>query len=316
LKVSVIIPVKNRVHLLKETLETVVNQSLKPYEIIVVDDNSEEDISRVLEMLDYELTYLMAGKTGPGAARNSGLKEATGDYIQFFDSDDLMTLNKLEEQCKILKQTGADLVYSPYVKAFKTKNKWVQRDVIMNSRLGSGFKLLNAVAKGWCPITQSVLFTKCFIDKLGGWREDIFTHEDLDFWFRVAQANPRTVHTDKCAVLYRQHGEQLTDKETAKVLFTENHLKVLNDWENLVKEKLDYISNSYFNARKYYALKFLSHKRGELINKTHNRFASVLMFRILNKFERMQTRSNWERIHGVDHSEEKFKNFVKGTYIT
>jgi glycosyltransferase involved in cell wall biosynthesis len=312
LKVSVIIPVKNRAHLLKETLESIVNQSLKPYEVIIVDDHSEDDLQLVLSASQFNITYLKSNRKGPGAARNIGFEKASGDYIQFFDSDDLMTHNKLEIQAEILKKTNADIVYGPFVKASQIRNnRWHQEDVIMQFKpLRNKHSLFDSIAKGWCPITQSVMFTKELVKRTGGWREDIFTHEDLDFWFRVAMLDPVCVHTNETGVLYRQHGIQLTNEKSNIEFFTKNHIQVLKDWRKTVEKKSNFLSRQYIKAKIELAQRSLLENK---IGKKSSHF-NVLLFRILNKVERSITRSNWERMHGVCASPELFDNIVKKVY--
>src|SRR6185295_14567616 len=96
---SIIIPVYNRSHLLGETIDTVLAQSYRHFEIIIVDDGSTENIKQVLEKkYSNELTvkYFRKQNEERGAARNYGLKHASGDYAVFFDSDDLMKPHYLE----------------------------------------------------------------------------------------------------------------------------------------------------------------------------------------------------------------------------
>src|SRR4051794_41025426 len=116
-KVSVIIPVKNRASLLPETLDNILNQSLKPYEIIIINDHSEDDLREVQNRYKNDVTFIDSKGTGPGAARNTGYEISTGDYIQFFDSDDLVTIDKLEEQARLLSSTGSGMAYCPHFKA-------------------------------------------------------------------------------------------------------------------------------------------------------------------------------------------------------
>src|SRR6478736_2624457 len=102
-KVSVIIPTFNRKTLLVKTLESIFRQSLPPYEIIVVDDHSNDGTLRFLEDTYAQRVVAITNRgKGPGAARNTGLAAASGDYIKFFDSDDVMTSNTLQLQSDVL----------------------------------------------------------------------------------------------------------------------------------------------------------------------------------------------------------------------
>src|ERR1700677_1213804 len=96
LKVSVIIPNFNREALIGETISNLLNQTMAPDEIIVIDDGSKDKSVEVIRSFGDQLTLIQQTNQGPGAARNAGLRIATGEFIQFQDSDDLYSRNKLE----------------------------------------------------------------------------------------------------------------------------------------------------------------------------------------------------------------------------
>ncbi len=103
--VSVVIPAKNRAKMIVKCLNSVLNQTVKADEIIVVDDNSTDDTKEVVHSYSkYGVKYIpLENKTGAQAARNLGIISATGDYIAFQDSDDEWFDYKLEEQIKVIK---------------------------------------------------------------------------------------------------------------------------------------------------------------------------------------------------------------------
>jgi len=142
--ISVIIPAYNRAGLIGETLRSLLNQTLPAKEIIVVDDGSTDGTAeKTLEAFENwkletgnlkkdgrkqfsgnsksniqnpTFKVLRQANAGPGAARNRGLAEATGEFIHFFDSDDIAAPNKHEVQLEALLRTGADIAYGPWVK--------------------------------------------------------------------------------------------------------------------------------------------------------------------------------------------------------
>lgn len=114
--VSTIIPVYNRAAMLREAVTSVLAQSWRPIEIIIVDDGSSDDTVHAaedLQSLHPEITYVLRQKNaGPGAARQNGLEVAQGEFIQFLDSDDLLLPNKFELQVEGLRaDTEADISY-------------------------------------------------------------------------------------------------------------------------------------------------------------------------------------------------------------
>jgi glycosyltransferase involved in cell wall biosynthesis len=95
--VSVIIPVFNRTRLLQASLESVFAQSFTDFEVIVVDDGSAEDVRSACRALEHpKVRYIRQANQGPGAARNTGLAAALGEYISFLDSDDMLLPQNLE----------------------------------------------------------------------------------------------------------------------------------------------------------------------------------------------------------------------------
>src|SRR5579859_1319636 len=103
-KVSVIVPNYNRETLVGETISNLLAQTLPPFQIIVVDDGSTDKSVDVIRSFGGTVKLIQQPNQGPGAARNAGLKIAAGDFVQFQDSDDLLSLNKIETQAKLLEQ--------------------------------------------------------------------------------------------------------------------------------------------------------------------------------------------------------------------
>ena len=100
--VSTIIPVYNRSAMLREAVASVLAQSWRPIEIIIVDDGSSDDTVHVAEDMKSqhpEITHVLRQKNaGPGVARQTGLNVARGEFVQFLDSDDLLLPSKFELQ--------------------------------------------------------------------------------------------------------------------------------------------------------------------------------------------------------------------------
>ena len=113
IEVSVIMPVYNSGACLRETIDTLLNQTLRNIELICVDDGSEDNSVELIETFlktDDRIRFLRKEHEGAGAARNAGLKEASGEYVIFLDSDDLFDPLLLEKTYKKGKKTEADIV--------------------------------------------------------------------------------------------------------------------------------------------------------------------------------------------------------------
>jgi glycosyltransferase involved in cell wall biosynthesis len=127
--ISVVIPAYNRAGLIGETLRSLLNQTVPALEIIVVDDGSTDSTAEAVESEFSVFSRQLAGNAripefkvirqenaGPGAARNRGFAESKGEFIHFFDSDDIAAPNKHEVQVRALQESGADIAYGPWVK--------------------------------------------------------------------------------------------------------------------------------------------------------------------------------------------------------
>ncbi|MEN8215312.1 MAG: glycosyltransferase [Pseudomonadota bacterium] len=215
-KISVIIPNYNRAKIVSETVENMLLQSLPPHEIIVVDDCSTDDSVSVLKSFGNKITLIQqAENRGPGAARNAALRIVTGDFVQFMDSDDLSSLNKLQHQSAILEETDGDIVYSPWVRGYFLKKVFHPEDVVLQQQALPTVKdMLTWFITEWSIIFQQCLFRRVFLEKVGFYREDMRLYEDGEFFVRLLLAGPKVVFTKNVLTLYRSENPEDHDKLT------------------------------------------------------------------------------------------------------
>ena len=209
---SVIIPNYNRADLIGETLDNVLAQTRAPDEVIVVDDGSTDNSVAIIERYGKRVTLIRQANAGPGAARNRGLAAARGELIQFMDSDDLWSLNKLEAQERALIESGADFAYSPWLQARLENGQARHADpVIQQHPLPPSRPPLAWYLRGWVIVFQCCLFRRSLLDAAGPYREDLMPSEDSELLFRILKGGARPVHVPEALVLYRLHGgEQIS----------------------------------------------------------------------------------------------------------
>lgn len=139
--ITVVIPAYNRAAVIGHTLQAIFQQTRPASEIIVVDDGSADATVKTAEAEFSVFSRQLAGNAripefkvirqanaGPGPARNRGLREARGEFVHFFDSDDVPALNKHEIQAGALERTGADIAFGPWAKgSIKEQNRGLAR---------------------------------------------------------------------------------------------------------------------------------------------------------------------------------------------
>lgn len=115
MRVSIIIPTYNRAHLICHSIDSILAQTYRDYEIIVIDDGSTDNTNDALKRYEGRIKYVRQENKGFGAARNRGLEEVAGEYIAFLDSDDLWKDYKLSLQVELMDRLpDADFLFTDF----------------------------------------------------------------------------------------------------------------------------------------------------------------------------------------------------------
>jgi len=190
MKISVIIPVYNRHELTIRAARSVLAQGQNDLELIIVDDYSEPAFICPYDLAhDMQVTVLRHAKNrGAGAARNTGIKQAQGDYVVFLDSDDVWRPGKLDAQLTFAAkhETSRDAKPKAYVCGFRLKSAVTGRDRILQP---VAVESLGDFASGiwFCPGSTLMLPRQVF-DLVGGYDESLKRLEDLDWFIRFGLA--------------------------------------------------------------------------------------------------------------------------------
>lgn len=313
-QVCAIIPVFNRANLIGQTLESLLNQTLPPAEIIVVDDHSADDIQGALAPFMGRIRFYRNTGKGPGAARNLGLSVSSAPIVQFFDSDDLLTRDKIERQAQLLVKQNLDMVYGPYFMASVQGAGWKQEDIIMQAQALPDGDLAKWILRGWNTITQACLFRRSFLERCPAWDEHLITYEDYLYLFRLALQKPRIGHAPQGAVLYRQHGGQSTLGHTQVVSRSRDKMEVMARMRRETAwPEQDLVTRTLFHGRMAEASLYhnsIEESENQIIK---DKFSPLnrLFHKLYNKFERLKTGTGWETMHGIDKSPASFDALVR-----
>lgn len=180
--VSVIIPTYNRKDFLKKAVASVLNQTYPFFEIIVVDDGSDDGTAEMFTQQDLKLVYLRQENRGPAAARNRGIMAARHEFIAFLDSDDRFVEKKLEMQIRSMQKKESYLISH-------TQEIWYRSGRLLNQKAkhakqnGNIFnQSLNLCAVGM----STVMVNRKIFERYGLFDEEYPCCEDYEFWLRVS----------------------------------------------------------------------------------------------------------------------------------
>lgn len=219
--ISIIIPTYNRAHLISETLESVFAQTYSNWECIVVDDGSSDNTPEILNAYiqrDNRFQYHQrpASKIkGPNSCRNYGLELSKGDYINWFDSDDLYFPNALEKFINSFEE-NTDLVVAKIEKIDSVTRQKIKENNILSNCLIEDYFIGNVTFYVCGP-----LWKRSFLNKQKElFDEEIMNLDDWDFNLRMLYQNPEVVYINEPLIKYRIHENSLS-KEIEKLNFEE-----------------------------------------------------------------------------------------------
>jgi len=208
INISVIIPTFNRKDLVTRAIESVVNQTLQPYELIVIDDGSTDGTSEIIKSEFPQIKYIWQENTGISNARNLGIQNSKGNWIAFLDSDDEWLPKKLEYQFNAI-QTNSEF------QIFHTNEIWIRNGKRVNPK-NKHQKYGGHIFEKCLPLCvispSSVLIKKDIFKKYGLFDTALPACEDYDMWLRICAFLPVYYLEEPLLKKYGGHNDQLSKK--------------------------------------------------------------------------------------------------------
>lgn len=211
--ISVVIPLYNKQNAIARTLESVFNQTVTNFEVVVVDDGSKDNSLQVVQVIqEPRLRVIHKENGGVSSARNCGIREAKGEFIALLDGDDLWEPTFLEEMVRMINDFpdaamwGVSIAFIKHGKCWK----WQQG-------MGDGYRGYVENYFGtkhndlYC--SSSVVIRKDVFEHVGYFDERISSSEDLDMWYRIILHYPVAFY-DKILVYYNQDAENRVAYDT------------------------------------------------------------------------------------------------------
>lgn len=216
--VSIITPMYNAGKFIKYTIDSVLNQTYKDWEMIVIDDCSTDEGPQIVKSYmenDKRIKYVkVESNKGVSHARNIGLKKATGQFIAFLDSDDIWNNTKLEKQINFMMQKDCAISFTSY-ELINEKNEKMNKIVNVPSSVD-----YNTLLKGNILGCLTVVVDKSKIDfeiKMSGVR-----HEDYVLWLSILKKGYLAYGIDEVLAQYRKSLTSLSGNKIKSAMWTWN----------------------------------------------------------------------------------------------
>lgn len=213
--VSVIIPTYNRPVQLKETIESVLTQTYRNYEILVINDAGKDVSSLIKSFNNDKIKYIVHKQNkGLAGARNTGLTNARGTYISFLDDDDIFYPNHLQTLVTAIQNSGCKVVYTDAYRCIQKKENDVYVAVKKELQYSFDYSQRILFIMNIAPV-QCFLFERSLLGGKALFDESLTTHEDWEFWIKLSILT-EFEHVKEVTSEYR-HREDNTNMVTTKL---------------------------------------------------------------------------------------------------
>jgi len=278
--VSVIVPTYNSAGFLKIAIDSVLQQSYSNIEILVIDDGSTDNTEELMRGYSDSVVYIKQSNQGVSAARNTGIKQAKGEFIAFLDADDSWFTDKLTLQIDMLHEHPKCIAVFSNFHIVDAQNKLLKSNGIAEDYAIFKYRKLNKtdlfqyVDNGICIgdifkslflgnfiNTCSLIIRSESVKSCGFFNTELITQEDYDYWLRLSMLG-KMIYIDKPLLNRSRHGAQLTANDKKLQISTDvvSVIEVYADKakpliaENIFKERLR-------GVYKVLALNYLASKR-------------------------------------------------------
>ena len=263
--VSAIITTHNRIELLKRAIDSVLNQTYKNIECIVIDDASDDGTCEYCESID-GIKYIRISKVdsrGGNYARNLGIIKSSGEYVAFLDDDDYWLPEKIEKQLALIVKSGCGLVYCGSINEYVNKYGVITTKPIL-PRCFSDKKMNRAILYNICCTTTNMFVKRDILVDSGMFDESLFFWQEYELCIRLAQLTNFDCLMEMLSI-YRVN---IYDKKRLTNKYFE--------WKLAVR----YIKNKHADLYSKLSFKeYLKYKRMVVLDATNRCLVSKLYFR-------------------------------------
>lgn len=268
--VSIVIPVFNRENVLRETLDSVSSQTYKNWECLIIDDGSDDNSLGIMEFYSNNDNRFIIHKRpsykkkGASSCRNIGLENAKGKFIQFLDSDDIISSNKIENQVKDFKSLNItnSIGICAWGKFHTIENLQENLKIGLKSYkcFSEGYELMNSfgINNEFLPL-HSYLIPKGTIQLAGMWNEELTNNDDGEYITRILLNSRKVFFSNKCLVYYRTN----ENFSLSNLNNDDKIISLINSWkiiEGSIKRIKGEVGSYYVENAKLFIVKQLMGK--------------------------------------------------------
>jgi glycosyltransferase involved in cell wall biosynthesis len=260
--ISVIIPLFNKEDYIAETINSILNQTYKDFEVIVVNDGSTDNSLQVLEKYkDERLKIFSIENAGVSVARNIGVEKTKYEYVSFLDADDYWDNNFLSEIVMLVNQYPKERVFaSGRTSLFKNHKIQYQNSFLPDLNEVDKIDYLKVISKFLPPVNSSnALFKKTALLEAGVFKEDQKQHEDHDLWLRVCRSS-QVVYVNKPLSYYRKDIQNSGSKSSIRYFDFKEYLITILETKNFINRERNKYFKKYYN--KFILLTFIKYQSG------------------------------------------------------
>ena len=235
MKVSIIVPTYNRAHFIAEAINSVLNQTFRDFEMIVVDNYSSDNTESVVKSYnDERIRYFKNRNNGLiSINRNYGIKKSRGAYIAFLDDDDLWLPEKLAKQVDILDSNNElGLVYSDSYIIDRDGHE--REQTYFYSRKPLGGNVFDELLQNSPIPLLTVMVRREVLDKVGEFNPRYKIAQDYDLWLRIVEYYPVDFMEQPLAK-FRVHSESSYQRNI--VVAYQEELQIMDYWLNRIKDR-------------------------------------------------------------------------------
>lgn len=271
---SVVIPTYNHAHFLERALQSVVNQTFTDWEIIIIDNHSEDNTDLIVEKFkDPRVRFFKINNNGIiAASRNKGINEANGEWIAFLDSDDYWDPRKLQSCLEVISDE-VDFIYHDLKVVGQKENlfSWSSD----KTRQTKGKPLIDMLLNGNLIGNSSVVVRRVLIEKAGLLEEDpqMIGAEDFNAWLKIAELTDKFLYLPKFLGFYEFHVAGVSRKDMSECyrIATYNFIQRLNPVQrNQLNAHIAYMKGRYlflngkFSESREYFKQSIQHGKPEI----------------------------------------------------